>query len=400
MLVATLLAGSIAPFVAAAPPQVTFLPAGTQAQEVSDDGNVVVGTTASTGFRWTPRGGYAVLSGPAASLGVNVAVSADGSSITSDVLDANNKMHAAMWAGGSTWNQFPAFVSCDAFLLNAYDINANGSIVVGLAWIAGCQAHAFRWDATNGTVDLGTIVAGRSSRANAVNGVGDIIVGWQDMSNGTRRGARWINGVEGYMPSYVSPGGTSYMVGEALCINNAGTQIAGYNVFSLAGGNAWKWSAATGQTTLLPQLAGFTGQAALTSGITEDGSIVVGTTGGIPIGRKAIIWINGQPQDLKTYIESKGGSIAPYNSLGTAMAITPDGRTIVGWGAGAGQPAGWIVHFPPDCPADLDSDGTVGPADLGILLGAWGGTGTGDINGDGSVGADDLAILLGAWGSC
>lgn len=51
--------------------------------------------------------------------------------------------------------------------------------------------------------------------------------------------------------------------------------------------------------------------------------------------------------------------------------------------------------------ADLDSDGLVGPADLSILLGAWGSCGTScaaDLDGDGTVGASDLAALLGAWG--
>lgn len=48
-------------------------------------------------------------------------------------------------------------------------------------------------------------------------------------------------------------------------------------------------------------------------------------------------------------------------------------------------------------PADLNSDGSIGPADLAILLGNWGQPGVGDIDGDGAVGASDLAILLGAW---
>ncbi|MBL9149287.1 MAG: S8 family serine peptidase [Phycisphaerae bacterium] len=55
---------------------------------------------------------------------------------------------------------------------------------------------------------------------------------------------------------------------------------------------------------------------------------------------------------------------------------------------------------PPASPgADLDNDGTVGPTDLGLLLGAWGGPGA-DLNGSGTTGPDDLAILLGAWGGC
>jgi hypothetical protein len=56
---------------------------------------------------------------------------------------------------------------------------------------------------------------------------------------------------------------------------------------------------------------------------------------------------------------------------------------------------------------DLDGDGSVGPADLAILLGSWGPCGDcgnwphrgcpADLDGDCTVGAADLAILLGNW---
>jgi hypothetical protein len=55
---------------------------------------------------------------------------------------------------------------------------------------------------------------------------------------------------------------------------------------------------------------------------------------------------------------------------------------------------------PVNCPADLNGDGSVGSADLTILLAAWGTPGPGDLNGDGSVGSADLTILLAAWGPC
>lgn len=50
---------------------------------------------------------------------------------------------------------------------------------------------------------------------------------------------------------------------------------------------------------------------------------------------------------------------------------------------------------------DIDADGSVGPADLALLLGAWGGGATSgcDLDGDGAVGPADLAILLGSWGT-
>jgi hypothetical protein len=55
---------------------------------------------------------------------------------------------------------------------------------------------------------------------------------------------------------------------------------------------------------------------------------------------------------------------------------------------------------PAFCPADINRDGTVTGADLGLLLGNWNFFGTGDLNQDGTVNGADLGLLLGAWGTC
>lgn len=51
---------------------------------------------------------------------------------------------------------------------------------------------------------------------------------------------------------------------------------------------------------------------------------------------------------------------------------------------------------------DITGDGVVNPADLAMLLGAWGACPNcpADLNEDGVIDAADLALLLGAWGSC
>jgi len=49
-------------------------------------------------------------------------------------------------------------------------------------------------------------------------------------------------------------------------------------------------------------------------------------------------------------------------------------------------------------PADLNGDGVVDGADLGLLLGAWGADGPTDLNGDGTTDGADLGLLLGSWG--
>lgn len=54
------------------------------------------------------------------------------------------------------------------------------------------------------------------------------------------------------------------------------------------------------------------------------------------------------------------------------------------------------------CPADLDSDGTVGTSDLLVLFGAWGTNPIGppDFDGNGAVDTADLLELFANWGPC
>lgn len=54
-----------------------------------------------------------------------------------------------------------------------------------------------------------------------------------------------------------------------------------------------------------------------------------------------------------------------------------------------------VADVAPDGPVgDLDGDGAVTGADLGLLLVDWGGPGIGDLDGDGIIGGGDLGLLL------
>ena len=53
----------------------------------------------------------------------------------------------------------------------------------------------------------------------------------------------------------------------------------------------------------------------------------------------------------------------------------------------------------PGIPGDIDGDGDVDPADLALLLGAWGSSDeAADLDMDGVVGPADLSIVLANWG--
>lgn len=60
----------------------------------------------------------------------------------------------------------------------------------------------------------------------------------------------------------------------------------------------------------------------------------------------------------------------------------------------------------PDCPADIDRNGTVNSADLTAVINGWGAcplTGVmciADVNNDGTVGTLDLLAVTNAWGDC
>ena len=96
-----------------------------------------------------------------------------------------------------------------------------------------------------------------------------------------------------------------------------------------------------------------------------------------------------------------------------------------GWFTGIDDPAGIDATFPSmylvdyirvydnghtimsgpgldlECPGDVNDDGRVDAADLGLLAAAWStASPDSDIDGDGTVDASDLGLLLGYWGPC
>ncbi len=108
------------------------------------------------------------------------------------------------------------------------------------------------------------------------------------------------------------------------------------------------------------------------------------------------VWVDGAPEP------------APQISVIDASPILSGGPT--GFAASRSQSTGLVdISFsdftftlPNECeepvPGDLNGDGIVDGADLGILLNNWGGDGVGDLDGDGIVDGADLGLLLNNWG--
>lgn len=96
-------------------------------------------------------------------------------------------------------------------------------------------------------------------------------------------------------------------------------------------------------------------------------------------------------------------------ATGTQYSVSGDGIVSVVF-QGAGTQAVSNIEFAEPAPScnetcagDLNGDGAVDGADLGLLLAAWGTAGgcpSADLNDDGTVDGADLGLQLAAWGAC
>jgi uncharacterized membrane protein len=319
-----------------------FGPVDSNVLSMSSDGTILVGDNIFGGgaFRWTRRSGTELLG----NAGGQVSVSRDGTTIVGDT-PHHGHLTAAIWRGGTTWKSLGGYAGSEGCpdISNAYAVSNGGRTVVGLGW-DGCKASAFRWRKKTGKmVSLGTL-DGQASRANDVSVDGRVIVGWDDSPVGERRGAIWVDGTE----RLLSPSG---LFGSAEAVTADGTVVVGQN----AGRGdvrkkAYRWTA-SGGAHLLGKLSGggpFSVASAL--GVTDDGKVVVGFSGGRR--RDAFVWTRATGMiALKPYLKSLGVTGMHGWRLDTAIAISGDGSTICGWGYNPdGHVQSWIVRNLPPFP--------------------------------------------------
>ena len=378
------------------------------AWDVSDDGSVVVGADINTGgFIWTIGG--VTSTGQVAAIAAN----ADGSLITGDTTGPVG--NSAGRYDGSSWTIFGSIgaTGCGSDRSSAYDISDDGSRSVGLGW-SGCNARGFLWTPEGGMVAMPQS-GPFSSRANTISGDGTVIGGWDEANNGTRRAAVWTENAKtgAWTEAFPLAGqpGNLQGFGEVSGANSDGSLIVGFASGSsdaTSGAYILRDRKTIDFIGLLPPTA-----QPVVGGLidtTEDGSLMVGfQREGFGGGQsfRATVWTpDGGYGELKPYLNALGANIPDAFTLAVATSISDDGRVICGWGYEGAfffQEA-WVVVLPGSevpCPADLNGDGLVNGADLGIMLAAWGTADeVADLNGSGSVDGADLGLLLAAWGAC
>ncbi|MCH2160797.1 MAG: hypothetical protein MK085_02870, partial [Phycisphaerales bacterium] len=102
------------------------------------------------------------------------------------------------------------------------------------------------------------------------------------------------------------------------------------------------------------------------------------------------------PEHPMNGMESQGGLTIVRSSSNERPWSRDDGQNV-------DSDEGMADEMEPlrECRADLNADGAVDGADLGLLLAEWGsGRSIADLNRDGAVDGADLGLLLGAYGAC
>ena len=318
-------------------------------------------------FRWTAVGGVELIGVPNQAKYGDLSISRDGNTIVGTVPDSAGYYHAAVWQGGKNWKMlgdFPGAVPGESGAVSiALGVSADGSVIVGQAYISQTKAVTFRWDQANGMVNLGTFDEGVNSDSTptAVSADGRTVIGW-DFKQGFlpagpggaamngRRGAIWWDGKE----RLLHPLGWA---GEAWATNDVGSIIVGQfhpldTNNKVGGASTYMWTAWDGHfadlgAVQVPIGGGQSNYVSQPYAVSDDGSVVGGDTGVYE--KFAMIWT---PETgmmyVSDYLTIKG--VTDHLSwliLTRTIYISPDGRVVVGYGAVPGSPfpipKTWIV---------------------------------------------------------
>jgi hypothetical protein len=323
------------------------------------DGSAIVGQSQAIGqgFVWTASTGSVGIGGDPVT--GNFQITDDGLRIAGTVFNPGSNGTEMGLYDRSTgqWSYLGGIGGqSDASISSAWGMSRNGRHVVGLGWVDAGTAHAVRWDEGAGLTDIGSTVADRSSRANAVSNDGRVVAGWQDGVTGFRQGAVWIDGVQTLVTD-----ADGFEVSEAGGVSGDGSWVIGNGA---AGGEAWRWSVDSGYQSLGSLGAVFNGRGFAVD-VSDDGSTILGFERGFgpPTGGVGWIWTeSGGMTDLTDYFASFGVVGDPGFVYSLPLGMSSDGLTF--WGLGRSDSAfstGWVVTIP--------TPGTGGLLAVGMLAG-------------------------------
>jgi len=262
-------------------------------------------------------------------------ISGDGKVVASMILsDDGTYGTAGRWTrkkGWSTIQPLPADGAVmDATDSSVWSISGDGKTIGGLYWLTSGKAHGFYTDAS-GMVGLPT--DGGSSRINAINQDGTVLVGWEESpTSGTWRTLIWSHGSKTVM------GAADDLPGTAEAVNAAGTMVAGQSLDTNTFFNSaalWRWSEKkqAWKSEILGVCPGTTmGGMASAAALTDDGKIVTGMCRLYfsPVSSGFIWTQKAGMQTAKDYLAARGYSNSAYDIMHVPL-VSADGKAFALW---------------------------------------------------------------------
>ncbi len=257
----------------------------------------------------------------------------------------------------------------------AFAVSADGLRLAGVAKsiVSGNETdQAFRYVVSSnspftGTMTgLGFLPGTTTSQASGISANGNIVVGASlNPFTGATHAFKWAS--PGPMQSLPDPPG---MTGLSIAsgISGDGSTIVGGYAAGAWGQRAVRWTGAYGGE-LLPELPG--APAVPNSGArsaSADGRIIVGyaTSNDPAADGEAVVWTYRGAVAVKAALASAGIDTAGW-SLFWANAVSADGRIVVGYGLDPqGRTQAWRAVLPEEL--DFNIDGVVNPDDLGDYI--------------------------------
>lgn len=314
---------------------------------VSSDGSVVVGySIAAAGgeaFRWTEVGGMVALGELPGGISLSVArgVSDDGSVVVGNSQSGYSD-EAFRWTSGSGMVGLGVLSGGEFQASHAAGVSSDGSVVVGRAYHG--FTEAFRWSSGGGMAGLGDL-PGRftTSIANGVSGDGTVVVG-QGSSDSGLEAFRWT-AAQGMIALGDLPGGPFNSSATAVSSDGSvvvGFSQSGYDANLRVQSQAFRWTASGGMVGLGGLPGGELRSAAADT--SRDGSVVVGTAEG----DVAFIWDEAHGmRAIQSVLTNLHGLDLTGWALWSAMAVSDDGLTVVGFGLNpSGSVEAWIAVIP------------------------------------------------------
>jgi hypothetical protein len=326
---------------------------GTGATDVSGDGSTVVGDFGRGGpvFQWHADTGPVAMN--FISTGEETSISRNGKFISSNRLDVkrDTSLGAFRWDAADGWLRVQALGSCGTDTTTNFALDNQGA-VYALAYTDTTCTHyqSVRWTPQSGSHPLpstGVRPDGMpiNNRVNHVSANGETLVGWEeDPITGMWYGIVW--NYTNAPIAVLTPRGEE--VDEVTAVSADGMMIGGalYDGEQPLG-DGYRRLARAGAMQWIKPLPG-DASPATPNAMSIHGDVIAGFSGNpfLSFNPGPFLWTAQMgTMNLDDFVRSQGTAMEQWYSLWEPVAMSNNGKVIVGWGNGFLGPAGWILNI-------------------------------------------------------